>query len=825
MVEVGKKILQEMTSEGEDWDKLLSIEHTERWKEWKSDMRLLEAIQVPRCYTSETFGETVSRSLHCFSDASSIAYGIASYLRSVNVNGDICVSLVTGKSRVAPIKKSITIPRLELVAGTVSAKVAAHVKEELDISDLPVTFWTDSAIVLGYLANETKRFRTFVANRVSMINNYSDKLQWRHVPSEDNPADLASRGLSPKCKEKVEMWFNGPSFLLKDESEWPESISASVDDNDVELKNTKITVNRVTISAHADIITTLELRISSWYKLVRVLAQVMRFIQVTRSLAKKSKDVIPESDISTVQSGCAYRSLTMADMKAARKKVLQLTQEKYFSCELEALKKSEKDASCAQVKKRSTLSKLDPYINNEGLICVGGRLKNSNEDSMKKYPVVIPKGSAVATLLVREAHHAVAHCAGCATLNRLREEGYWVVGSHSLIRSIINKCRTCRELRGKMAEQKMANLPEERVVESPPFTHCGADIFGPFLIKEGRKELKRYGCIFTCMASRAVHLERTTKLDTDTLILAVRRFIDRRGEVSSIRTDNGTNFVGAENELKKCLEEIDHEKVREYLLSKNCDWIVWKKNPPEASHMGGVWERQIRSIRAILSALMKDHPAILTDESLETLFTEAEAIINSRPLTVDSGCGPDDLRPLSPMQILTFKSDVVFPPPGNFQRNDLYCRRQWRRVQYLADQFWYRWKKEYLFSLQVRQKWTRKSRNLMVGDVVLVKDSEIFTKRNGWPLACVEEVYPSADNLVRKVKLRVAHKQADKTTSLIRPISKLVLLVNADDNCDIPSTTTTTAVTAVSTATKTTSTSTIATTTTTTSAPTTAVSV
>ena len=338
-----------------------------------------------------------------------------------------------------------------------------------------------------------------------------------------------------------------------------------------------------------------------------------------------------------------------------------------------------------------------------------------------------------------------------------------------------------RELRGKLGVQRMADLPKERVVEAPPFAHCGADFFGPFLVKEGRKELKRYGCLFTCLASRAVHIETTTKLDTDKFILALRRFVDRRGEVASIRTDNGTNFVGAENELQLCIDEIDHVKVHEYLLARNCDWISWKKNPPEASHMGGVWERQIRSVRAVLTGIMKDHPAMLTDESLRTFLTEAEAIINSRPLTMDSMSDPNDLRPIFPIQLLTFKSDVVFPPPGMFERADLYCKKQWRRVQYLANQFWSRWKVEFLATLQLRQKWTQKGRNFMVGDVVLVKDSEVFTRRNGWPLARVEEVFPSEDGLVRKVKLRVANKQVDKTRSLLRPISKLILLVGSDE--------------------------------------------
>ena len=153
-------------------------------------------------------------------------------------------------------------------------------------------------------------------------------------------------------------------------------------------------------------------------------------------------------------------------------------------------------------------------------------------------------------------------------------------------------------------------------------------MFGPFYVKEGRKEVKRYGCVFTCMALRAVHIEVTTKMDTDTFIQALRRFIARRGQVSSIRTDNGTNFIGAEKELRIALKEMDQVKIREFLVAKGCDWIVWKRNPPEASHMGGVWERQIRSIRTVLTGLMKEHSTMLNDESLRTFMAEAEAIIN-----------------------------------------------------------------------------------------------------------------------------------------------------------------------------------------------------
>ena len=695
--------------------------------------------------------------------------------------GEYHVSLVTAKSRVAPLR-SVTIPRLELTAATISVKVGAMVKEELDYGDLQIFYWVDSTIVLGYISNDTARYPTYVRNRLRVVHHYANKKSFRYVSSEENPADFASRGLSPRSTEKVSRWFGGPLFLWKGEDEWPVNIAGSLEG--CEMEDAPITVNKILTSEEFELLSVLEPRFSSWYRLVRTVAYLKRMAQAVKLSCKVSKERTNNKSAGLVPI-LLKSALEVSDIQSAEILVLKLTQLKYLQPELEILSKVNAEGGrrkCKEVKKASSLSSLDPFVDSEGLIRVGGRLNNSLLESKVKNPLVIPKGSVASALLVRKAHLEVAHCGRCSTLNRLREDGLWVVGANSAVKSHIFKCRTCRELRGKLGEQKMADLPSERVVPSPPFTHCGADAFGPYIVKEGRKEVKRYGCIFTCLALRAVHIEVMTKLDTDTFIQALRRFIARRGQVSSIKTDNGTNFTGAEKELKAALEEMDHIKISEFLLAKDCEWIVWKKNPPEASHMGGVWERQIRSIRTILTALMKNHSSMLTDESLRTLMTEVEAIINSRPLTVDTLNDPLSPIPLSPIQLLTFKSDVVFPPPGKFDRPDVYSRKHWRRVQYLANEFWSRWKSEYLASLQERQKWTKKSRNFLVGDVVLVKDSNIFTKRNGWPMALIEEVLPSNDDLVRQVKLRVAYKQENKTRTLVRPITKLVLLVGADEH-------------------------------------------
>ena len=360
-------------------------------------------------------------------------------------------------------------------------------------------------------------------------------------------------------------------------------------------------------------------------------------------------------------------------------------------------------------------------------------------------------------------------------------DGSSIVGHH------ISKCVTCRKLRAAPQQQKMADLPSDRLEQVAPFTFSAVDYFGPFYIKEGRKELKRYGVLFTCMASRAIHLETASSLTTDSFLNAYRRFVCRRGPVQQLRSDQGTNFVGAKNELEAALREMNQDKIRRELLKSGCDWFSWKMNAPHSSHMGGVWERQIRTVRSVLTGLLQNHASQLDDESLRTLMIEVEAIVNSRPIATDDLTDPDSLDVLTPNHLLTMKSSVILSPPGNFQRADVYSRKRWRRVQQLTDEFWQRWKKGYLQSLQVRQKWTSPKRNLQEGDIVVMKDDSV--PRNLWKLARVAAAHPDEDGYVRKVKLAVADQSLDsngtrKKPSISyfdRPIHGLVLLMSRSE--------------------------------------------
>ena len=271
-----------------------------------------------------------------------------------------------------------------------------------------------------------------------------------------------------------------------------------------------------------------------------------------------------------------------------------------------------------------------------------------------------------------------------------------------------------------------------------------------------------------------MHIELTNFLDADSFILALRRFMARRGTVCSIWSDNGTNFVGPKNKLQRAFKEMKHDKIKSFLQVNGADWILWHNNPPGVSHMGGVWERQIRSAKIILEGLLKTHSHSLNDESLRTLMAEVELIINSRPLTVETISDSKSEIPLSPSNLLTMKTSVVMPPPGEFSKPDAYSKTRWQRVQHIAGEFWSRWRRECLQSLQVTQIRAKWIRNVAVGDIVLLRDD---CHPNQWQMTGIVGIDADAKNDVRSVTLRVADKKGGPSQILKRPITKLVLLV------------------------------------------------
>lgn len=323
------------------------------------------------------------------------------------------------------------------------------------------------------------------------------------------------------------------------------------------------------------------------------------------------------------------------------------------------------------------------------------------------------------------------------------------------MRRVLSKCFECQKRRVKPAEQFMAELPKDRVTPSePPFTYVGIDCFGPLEVKQGRAHVKRYGCLFTCLTVRAVHIEIIHSMSADSMINALRRFISMRGCPKEIRSDNGTNFTKADKELR-VVGQWNHQKISNLYAQRE---IKWKFNPPAASHVGGVWERMVQTAKRVLKSLLKEQ--IVTDEVLSTMMAEAVNIINSRPLTRNSDSVSDD-QPISPNHLLHLRPTPSLPP-GVFDKGDLHCRRAWRQAQYLTGVFWRRWSSEYLPTLMERQKWRTPKENIKAGDLVLLADENY--PRGEWPIARVEEVVVGGDGYVRAARV--------KTTSTVATHAK-----------------------------------------------------
>ncbi len=739
-----KHILRELCANKQlDWDDPIPTNFAAEWRDWVNDLPALEEVKIERCFKPPHFGSVVASEIHVFSDASLVGYGAVAYLRQIDNNNAIHCSLLMAKSRLAPLKQT-TIPRLELTAATTAVRISCLLRHELGIPVNKIVYYTDATTVLHYIANQKRKFPIFVANRVQFILDYSSISDWHYIDSKSNPADYASRGMNAKDITQNPEWINGPDFLWHSQTTCPLPSPSKDYMSSEELSSCATTA----VNTESDTTPTDKLidYFSDWYKLKLAVAVYHKVCCILHDRKYKCTT--------------DYR-MSVQGLESAEHSILRYIQSQHFTNEIDCLKHH------TRLPKGSHILKLDPYME-QGLLRVGGRLSKSHLQESTKHPVILPKDSHVTHLIIQETHNKLAHAGRNHVLAKLRET-YWVIHGNATVRKMIAKCVTCRRLRMPVSGQKMADLPPERCSDAPPFTYTGVDLFGPFVVKQGRKEHKRYGVLFTCLACRAVHIEVTASLDTDSFLLALRRFVARRGPVVQIRCDNGTNFVGAERELRDALAEMQRKDIHQQLLKRHIEWVF---NPPAASHFGGIWERQIRTVRKVLSRLSREFGGMMDDESFCTLMCEIEAIVNSRPITTPSADSKDSSC-LTPAHILHMKCGITLPPPGIFQRADVYLRKRWRRVQYVANIFWTRWKKEYLLTLQERSKWNHPRRNMAVGDVVIIREDA--SPRNTWPTGRVTEIEPDRKGLVRAITVKTA------TSTLRRPVDKLVLLIPVEE--------------------------------------------
>ena len=476
--------MQEVARRQVGWDEPAPSDMGRQWKLWVQSMKWLEqsSLEIPRCITPQGFEDAVIE-LHHFSDASERAYGCCSYIRCINRIGVISTGLVISRNKVAPIKQC-TIPRLELQAAVLAAKMDQVLRTELDVHIDQSYFWVDSEIVLKYIYNEAKRFHVFVGNRVSLIRQLTKPSQWVHIPGNINPADVVSRGQTVS-KLDQDTWSKGPSFLRGYKSEWTWDVSSpcelSPDDPEVKGKPLELISHATDVGDEGDPVCRTAQHFSSWYKIKRIVAWWLRLIDACRSKISKRG------------------GLSTAEIREAEILILRKCQLQAYSGEIDRLIRGN------SVLKSSPIRSLSPYVDREGLLRVGGRLSEMKCEVSK--PCIISHKHPIAVAIVNEVHMK-AHV-GAEWTHSLVRQKFWIVKGRSFIKKVIHNCVKCKRLHAKPCTQIMADLPRERIVPSkPPFTYTGIDVFGPFYVKVGRSEVKRYGCMFTCMVTRAIHIEK-----------------------------------------------------------------------------------------------------------------------------------------------------------------------------------------------------------------------------------------------------------------------------------------------------------------------------
>ncbi len=720
----GKFIFQDLWCLGVGWDEEVPEQHQKRFVSWVRGLQSVSQLHIPRCLCLKSTWKEASEGLeiHAFGDASMKGYGAVVYCRVPRSEGGYQVSLVMSKGKVAPLKK-ITLPRLELLGALLCARLVVFVLQALKLSldSVNVSCWTDSMIALGWIKGESSRWKQFVANRVHEIQELTDPSCWRHCASEENPADVVSRGLTGPDLTSCKLWWYGPHWL-----------AAEVNSNEScsEIFHFPLEEQNVvcTVSSHAAEEVVDVSRFSSLDKALKVVGWILRFLSNVRN-----------------NHSCNLAHLTLEELSDAKAKLLFLAQASAYADDIHRLK------SGLPTKRDSCLRKLNPFIGPDGLLRVGGRLGRSDLEYEEKYPVILPK-CHLSLLLVRSQHVRHKH-AGVDTMICMLRGAYWIVGLRRLAKRVKRECVSCQKQDGLAFNQPCGPLPALRVKDAPPFSVTGLDFAGPLYACDlpGKK---LYFLLLTCAVVRAVHVELVDSMAVDDCVMAIRRFCARRGMVNTFYSDNAKTFVGV-------------SKLMHSVFGTNAPG--WRFIAPRSPWWGGWWERLVRSVKSGLRKSIGG--SCLTRAELETSLMEIEACVNSRPLTF-VGDDSDSLTPLTPSHFLIGRSagfqgvmtDGNHPPSLSPSK----CRERFEIMQQRMKLFWSRWSKEYLRSLPPTVPNSKVQGKLKLGSVVLIKEDNIPKIR--WPLGRVIELHPGKDDIVRSVSVKTAKGVIKRSIQCLRDL-------------------------------------------------------
>ena len=742
-----KILFQDLWKTGQEWDDEVPPALAEQHTLWRNELPILKQKTLPRCYRLPHLTPIITE-LHAFCDASMKAYGAVVYCRTTYRDHPPVTVLVTAKTKVAKISPP-TIPRLEFCGAVLLVKLLTATAKSLQISEDHWHAWTDSSIVLAWLDGQPRQFKQYVYNRVSFILQTTSPHHWKHVPTAENPADCCSRGLMPAELLHFSLWWNGPAWLLQDPYPEPHQPPRRT------LLPMEMRTVNVIVSDHS-VASQIQEKTASYHTTLAVAAWWLRFKDRLR-LGRPSPDT-------------RTKHLTGSEIFRARDWILLENQLVHFQKERKALEKG------LPIPPTSRLRALNPLLDSKQLLRVGGRLANSTLSFSQQHPVIADSQDTLIQKWFHHIHVSLCHC-GPSLLLSYAGNHLHILGARKLSRTVCSQCITCRKAAPRWTTQLMGDLPAQRLTPVRAFLHTGMDFAGPFTIKMGHvrrpTKLEAHICIFVCLTYKAVHLEVVSSQTTQAFQACLQRFVSRRNCPQHLYSDNGPNFTGAKNELKKLYSwlrsEATNDSIQHYLLSHH--GITWHNSPPASPHFGGLWESAVRSMKKHLKRVMGTN--LYTFEELTTVACQVEACLNSRPLLLLTSHNQDGLMTLTASHFLLYHSPSSYPEdPRLPPKPDLL--KKWNHCQAIIQHFWQRWSREYLSTLQSRTKWQHQSPNLQVGDIVIIRHEKTFSCH--WPLARVTAVFPGQDGLVRVVEVKTA------TGQYKRPAVKLALLHRPGEN-------------------------------------------
>ncbi len=724
-----RMVIQMLWQQGKGWDEQIDGEPAKQWQEWLHASQQLAEIRVARAVASKS---TDDCHFHIFCDASGAAYAAVAYYVTPT-----SVRLLASKARVAPIK-ALSIPRLELMGAELATEVLALIKSVFEVPAETLHMWTDSMNVLCWLRSESRTLNAFVANRVSRILDHTLVQQWRWVPTEFNPADIPSRGMLANKLKDCGLWWSGPAFLGNGGGQWPEQprLLEPTESAKSEIKkgmSFKLVINHTVFLGQKDsyqpsLDVWNNMQCSTWKKLVETFA-VMYGWKWAKSEARKKAEL--------------HVTRTMQEMALA--KTLQRLQAGHVP------------------PLDSPIRKLNPFLAHDGLIRMGGRLSQMHSLPYNvRHPIVLPRDHPWTGLLLRQIHEDLLH-QGPKHIQVQLNRQFWVTQPLRTIAKAIKNCVPCRRQRPGANPQAMAPALQERIPEQrcDPFLHTALDMAGPYYVKAKEEVEKAYFVLFTCITYRAVHLEPLEDMTAASFMFALQRFVARRGRPTTIRADNGSNFVAASTDLEAFWKKAERRTKEKW------PQIEWKFNPPRAPHMGGIFERMIGAAkRALYHTFRVDMP--VTRQQFHTALTVVEGILNTRPITVVQG-DAEELAPLTPAHFLAVPPyrDLARPPGEKWDE-----KTAWRALQSHLDRIWAQFCTHMATSLQQQQKWFKRQPAMKEGDVVIMLDKK---RRGVWPLGKIVRTEASRDGLIRKVHVLTLGN------TVRRSVHGLVLLVPAPD--------------------------------------------